>query len=206
MERKERKKPGTKGPKKKTAQPKTTQRATVKKAVAKKKATAKKTAAPKRAAPKRTAAPQAAAKKVAPKRTAAPQAASKKVAPKRTAAPQAAAKKTKRAIPTQEMTSRERLEAFSFGLFVGQLQDFFKWCWENIDKEKTRDLVIGLYRTIFFPFESMPVHEPLPIWRQRQVLGFLKSLTSPNAAALEKIIKQWARETDRDLDLLGGGG
>ena len=75
----------------------------------------------------------------------------------------------------------------------------------NIDKEKTRDLVVGLYRTIFFPFESMPVHEPLPVWRQRQVLGFLKSLTSPNAATLEKIIKQWAQETDRDLDILGGG-
>lgn len=165
MERKERKKPGTKGLKKKTAQPKTAQRATVKKAVVK-----------------------------------------KKTAPKRTAAPQAAAKKAKRAIPTREMTSREWLEAFSFSLFVGQLQDFFKWCWENIDKEKTRDLVVGLFRTIFFPFESMPVHEPLPIWRQRQVLGFLKSLTSLNAATLEKIIKQWARETDRDLDLLDGGG
>ena len=48
--------------------------------------------------------------------------------------------------------------------------------------------------------------DPLPIWRRRQVLGFLKSLTGPNAAALEKIIKQWAQETDRDLDLLGGGG
>ncbi len=170
MERKESKKPGTKGPKKKTAQPKTAQRATGKKAVVK--------------------------KKTAPKKT----------APKRTAAPQATAKKTKRAIPTREMTSREWLEAFSFSLFVSQLQDFFKWCWENIYKEKTRDLVVGLFRTIFFPFESMPVHEPLPIWRQRQVLGFLKSLTSPNAAALEKIIKQWARETNRDLDLLGGGG
>ncbi len=173
MERKERKKPGTKGPKKKTAQPKTTQRATVKKAVAKKKTAAKKTV--------------------------------QKKAKPRTATPRMAVKKAKRAIPTREMTSREWVEAFSFGLFVGQLQDFFKWCWENIDKEKTRDLVVGLYRTIFFPFESTPVHEPLPIWRQRQVLGFLKSLTGPNAAALEKIIKQWAQETDRDLDLLGGG-
>ena len=117
----------------------------------------------------------------------------------------AAVKKAKRATPSPKIASRERLEAFSFGLVLGHLQEFFKWCWENIDKEKTRDLVVGLYRTIFFPFESMPVHEPLPVWRQRQVLGFLKSLTSPNAAALEKIIKQWALDTDRDLDMLGGG-
>ncbi len=182
MERKERKKLGMKGPKKKVAQPKTTRRATVKKAVAKKKTP------PKRTPPKRTPPKKAASKKAKPQ----------------TAAPQAA-KKTKRAIPARKMTSRERVEAVSFGLLVGQLQDFFKWCWESIDKEKTRDLVIGLYRTIFFPFESMPVHEPLPVWRQRQVLGFLKSLTGPNAAALEKTIKQWAQETDRDLDLLGGG-
>ena len=168
MERKERKKPGTKESKKKTAQPKTTQHATVKKAVAKKKTAAKKTVQKK-------------------------------------AKPRMAVKKAKRAIPTREMTSWEWVEAFSFGLFVGQLQDFFKWCWENIDKEKTRDLVVGLYRTLFFPFESMPVHEPLPIWRRRQVLGFLKSLTGPNAAALAKTAKQWAQETDRDLDLLGGG-
>ena len=117
----------------------------------------------------------------------------------------AAVKKAKRATPSPKIASQERLEAFSFGLVLGHLQEFFKWCWQNIDKEKTRDLVVGLYRTIFFPFESMPVHEPLPVWRQRQVLGFLKSLTSPNAAALEKIIKQWAQETDRDLDMLGGG-
>ena len=117
----------------------------------------------------------------------------------------AAVKKAKRATPSPKIASQQRLEAFSFGLVLGHLQEFFKWCWQNIDKEKTRDLVVGLYRTIFFPFESMPVHEPLPVWRQRQVLSFLKSLTSPNAAALEKIIKQWALDTDRDLDMLGGG-
>ena len=126
----------------------------------------------------------------------------KKAVAKKKAAP----KKAKRPIPSREMTSKEWVEAFSFGLLLGHLQDFFKWCWENIDKEKTRDLVIGLYRTIFFPFESMPVHEPLPVWRQRQVLGFLKSLTSPNATALEKTIRQWAQETDRDLNLLDSGG
>jgi len=129
----------------------------------------------------------------------------KKTVVKKKAASQAVVKKAKRATPSPKIASQQRLEAFSFGLVLGHLQEFFKWCWENIDKEKTRDLVVGLYRTIFFPFESMPVHEPLPVWRQRQVLGFLKSLTSPNAAALEKIIKQWAQETDRDLDMLGGG-
>jgi len=142
-------------------------------------------------------------KKVQPKTTG--RAPVKKTVVKKKVAPQAAVKRVKRATPSPKIASQERLEAFSFGIVLGHLQEFFKWYWENVDKVKTRDLVVGLYRTIFFPFESMPVHEPLPVWRQRQVLGFLKGLTSPNAAALEKIIKQWAQETDRDLDMFGGG-
>ncbi len=187
MARKEPGKQGTKGPKKKKVQPQTTRRAPVQKTVAKKKAPPKKV-------PSKKVALKAAVKKAPPKKVP-----SKKVAPK------AAAKKAKRATPSPKIASQEWLEAFSFGLALGHLQEFFRWCWENIDEEKTRDIIVGLYRTIFFPFESMPVHEPLPVWRQRQVLGFLKSLKSPNAAALEKIIKQWAQETDRDLDMLGGG-
>ena len=116
-----------------------------------------------------------------------------------------AAKKTKeKGEPTprrpREMSSKEWLEACIFSLVVVQIQEFFRWCWENIDKKQTHEIAVALYREIFFPFESVPEHKRLPIWRHRKVERFVHGLTSAQAARLEKIIRQWAEETGQSVD------
>lgn len=100
----------------------------------------------------------------------------------------------------KKISSKEWLEAFFFSLVVLQLQEFFRWCWENIDKKQTRKIAIALYREIFFPFESMPEHKRLPIWRHRKVERSVHGLTSAHAARLEKIARQWAEETGQSVD------
>lgn len=100
----------------------------------------------------------------------------------------------------QEMSSKEWLEAFFFSLIVAQLQEFFRWCWEHIDKKQTREIVIALYREIFFPFESMPEHKRLPIWRHGKVERFVHGLARTHAARLEKLTRQWAEETGQSVD------
>ncbi len=100
----------------------------------------------------------------------------------------------------KEMPSKKWLEAFFFSLLVFQLQEFFRWCWGNIDKKQTRKIAAALYRETFFPFESMPEHKRLPIWRQTKVGRFIHGLTSTNVARLEKITRQWAEETGQSVD------
>ena len=102
------------------------------------------------------------------------------------------------------MSSREWIEAFFFGLLVVQLQEFFRWCWGNIDKKQTRKIVAVLYREIFFPFESTPAHKRLPIRRHTKVVRFVHSLTNAKAATLEKITQQWAEETGQNIDSMRG--
>ncbi len=117
---------------------------------------------------------------------------------------EATKKETEKSEPTprqpKKLSSQEWIEAFLFSLVVVQLQEFFRWCWENIDKKQARNIAAALYREIFFPFESMPEHKRLPIWRHTKVARFVHSLTSANAALLEKITQQWAEETGRDID------
>ena len=100
----------------------------------------------------------------------------------------------------KKMSSKEWLETFFLSLLVARLQEFFRWCWENIDKKQTRGTVAALYRETFFPFESMPEYKRLPIWRQMQVGRFVHGLTSAHAARLEKITRQWAEETGQNMD------
>ena len=100
----------------------------------------------------------------------------------------------------KKMPSKEWLEAFFFSLIVVQIQEFFRWCWKNIDKKQTHEITVALYREIFFPFESMPEHKRLPIWRHRKVERFVHGLTSAHATRLEKITRQWAEETGQSVD------
>ena len=102
------------------------------------------------------------------------------------------------------MTSKEWLEAFFRNLILLHLQGFFRWCWENLEKKQARTLVVAVFREIFFPFESMPEHERLPIWRHEKVERFIGGLTSANTTLLEKVTRQWAEETGLDLDLISG--
>ena len=104
----------------------------------------------------------------------------------------------------EKVSSKEWLETFFSDLIVVQLQEFFRWCWENIDKKQTRVITIALYREIFFPFESMPAHKRLPIWRQRKVERFVHALTSTQATRLETIARQWAEETGQSVDHIRG--
>ena len=104
----------------------------------------------------------------------------------------------------KKMSSKEWLEIFFFSLVVVQIQEFFRWCWENIDKKQTREITIALYREIFFPFESMPEHKRLPIWRHRKVERFVQVLTSAHATRLETIARQWAEETGQSVDHIRG--
>ena len=115
------------------------------------------------------------------------------------------AKKSKPTRRRQEMSSREWLNDFFSSLVTVQLQEFFRWCWENIDKKQTREVVAALYREIFFPFESMPEHKRLPIWRRTKVVRFVHSLTSAKATTLEEITQQWAEETGRNIDSVRPG-
>jgi len=101
---------------------------------------------------------------------------------------------------SKKISSKEWLETFFFSLVVVQIQEFFRWCWENIDKKQTREITIALYREIFFPFESMPEHKRLPIWRHRKVERFVHGLTSAHATRLETIARQWAEETGQSID------
>jgi len=103
----------------------------------------------------------------------------------------------------KKMSSKEWLEIFFFSLVVVQFQEFFRWCWENIDKKQTRETAAALYREIFFPFESMPEHKRLPILRHRKIVRFIHSLTSAQATRLEKITRQWAEETGLSVDHIG---
>ena len=103
------------------------------------------------------------------------------------------------------MSSKEWLEAFFFTLVVFQLQEFFRWCWGNIDKKQTRKIAAALYRETFFPFESMPEQKRLPIWRQTKVGRFIYGLTTTNAARLEKITRQWAEETGQNIERVRSG-
>lgn len=116
----------------------------------------------------------------------------------------AATKKTVKGEPARrqpkKMSSKEWLETFFLSLLVARLQEFFRWCWQNIDKKQTRGTVAALYRETFFPFESMPEYKRLPIWRQMQVGRFVHGLTSAHAARLEKITRQWAEETGQNMD------
>ncbi len=138
------------------------------------------------------------------KKEARPQAkrAVKKLVPKKKTG--ATEKEVKKSEPDRrqpkEMPSKEWLEAFFFSLLVFQLQEFFRWCWGNIDKKQTRKIAAALYRETFFPFESMPEHKRLPIWRQTKVGRFIHGLTSTNVARLEKITRQWAEETGQSVD------
>ena len=100
----------------------------------------------------------------------------------------------------KKMSPKEWLETFFFSLLVAQLQEFFRWCWENIDKKQTRGTVAALYRETFFPFESMPEYKRLPIWRQTKVGRLVHGLTGTQAARLEKITRQWAEETGQNMD------
>ena len=115
-----------------------------------------------------------------------------------------ATKKTVKSEPARrqpkKMSSKEWLETFFLSLLVARLQEFFRWCWENIDKKQTRGTVAALYRETFFPFESMPEYKRLPIWRQMQVGRFVHGLTSAHATRLEKITRQWAEETGQNMD------
>ncbi len=126
----------------------------------------------------------------------------KKSAPKKKT--EATKKETEKSEPTQrqsnKMSSKEWLETCIFSLVVVQIQEFFRWCWENIDKKQAHEITVALYRDIFFPFESMPEHKRLPIWRHRKVERFVHGLTSAQAARLEKIIRQWAEETGQSVD------
>lgn len=103
------------------------------------------------------------------------------------------------------MPPKEWLETVFFTLVVFQLQEFFRWCWSNIDKKHTREIAAALYRETFFPFESMPDHKRLPIWRQTKVGRFIHGLTSTDAVRLEKITRQWAEETGQNVDRVRGG-
>ena len=124
----------------------------------------------------------------------------KSVAKKKTAATKKEAKKSEpaRSRP-KKMPAKEWLEMFFSRLIVVQLQEFFRWCWENIDKKQTHEIAVALYREIFFPFESMPEHKRLPIWRHRRVGRFIHALTSAQATRLENIARQWAEETGQNL-------
>lgn len=104
----------------------------------------------------------------------------------------------------KKISSKEWLEAFFFSLVVDQVQEFFRWCWENIDKKQTREITIALYREIFFPFESMPEHKRLPSWRRRKVERFVQGLTSAHATRLETVARQWAEETGQSVDHIRG--
>ena len=138
-------------------------------------------------------------------RSQATRAVKKSVAKKKTAAAKKAAKKSEpaRSRP-KKMPVKEWLASFFSSLVVVQLQEFFRWCWENIDKKQTREITIALYREIFFPFESMPAHTRLPIWRQRKVERFVHALTSAQATRLETIACQWAEETGQRVDHIRG--
>ena len=159
----------------------------------------KKVAAPKT---KRAAAVKksAAKKKVAPKKTVV-----KKTTPKKAVVKKAVPKKASSARSRKNPSTKEWIEAFLFGLAVVQIQEFFRWCWGNIDKKQTRETVAALYREIFFPFESMPEHERLPIWKHAKVARFVRSLTSANATTVEKVARQWAEETDWDIGAISDG-
>lgn len=98
------------------------------------------------------------------------------------------------------MSSKEWLEAVFFSLVVVQIQEFFRWCWENIDKKQTHEIAVALYRELFFPFESMPERKRLPVWRHRKVERFVRGLTGAQATRLEKITRQWAEETGQSVD------
>ena len=104
----------------------------------------------------------------------------------------------------KKVSSKEWLETFFSSLVVVHIQEFFRWCWENIDKKQTREITIALYREIFFPFESMPAHTRLPIWRQRKVERFVHALTSAQATRLETIARQWVEETGQRVDHIRG--
>ena len=118
-------------------------------------------------------------------------------------------KEAKKSEPDQRqpknMPPKEWLETFFFTLVVFQLQEFFRWCWGNIDKKQTRKIAAALYRETFFPFESMPEHKRLPTWRQTKVGPFIHGLTSTNAVRLEKITRQWAEETGQNIDRVRSG-
>ena len=130
----------------------------------------------------------------------------KSVTKKKTEATKKEAKKSEpdRRQP-EKMSSKEWLETFFFTLVVFQLQEFFRWCWGNIDKKQTRKIAAALYRETFFPFESMPEQKRLPIWRQTKVGRFIYGLTTTNAARLEKITRQWAEETGQNIDRVRSG-
>ena len=125
----------------------------------------------------------------------------KSVAKKKTAATKKEAEKSEpaRGRP-KKIPAKASLEIFFSRLAVVQLQEFFRWCWKNIDKKQTREIAVALYREIFFPFESMPEQKRLPIWRHRKVERFVHGLTSAQATRLETIIRQWAEETGQNLD------
>ncbi len=122
---------------------------------------------------------------------------------------EASQKKAKESEPAprqpKKMAPKEWLETFFFTLVVFQLQEFFRWCWDNLDKKQTREIAAALYRETFFPFESMPEHKRLPIWRQTKVGRFIHGLTNTNAARLEKITRQWAEETGQNIDRVRSG-
>ena len=127
----------------------------------------------------------------------------KSAAKKKTGATKKSAEKSESARRPKNMSSKEWLEIFFFGLVVIQIQEFFRWCWENIDKKQTRETTAALYREIFFPFESMPEHKRLPILRHRKMVRLIHGLTSAQATRLEKITRQWAEETGLSVDHIG---
>ena len=133
---------------------------------------------------------------------------SEKPAAKKARLQQAASKKATVKKPAANKKSKTRgklkpkqwIEAFVRGIVVLQLQDFFRWCWKNLERKQERETVAALYREIFFPFESMPEHERLPIWKHAKAVRYVGSITAKSATLVQRIAVRWAEDTGHDLE------
>ncbi len=158
-------------------------------------------AAPKKAAVKKQVAKKARLQQAAPKK-----AAVKKQVAKKARLQQAAPKKavgSKRSKTRENLKPKQWIEAFVRGIIVLQLQDFFRWCWKNLDRKQERETVAALYRAIFFPFESMPEYERLPIWKHAKAVRHVGSITAKSASLVQRIAVRWAEETGQNIDNVG---
>jgi len=147
----------------------------------------------KKPAAKKTRLQQAASKKATVKKPAAKKARLQQAAPRNSAA-------NKESKTRGKLKPKQWIEAFVRGIIVLQLQDFFRWCWKNLERKQERETVAALYRAIFFPFESMPEHERLPIWKHAKAVRHVGSITAKSATLVQRIAVRWAEDTGHDLE------